>query len=250
LKRKYPTSTYAKILVNPEYIKEAKVAAEKQKNIYKEAYEEFRVGNLRSSQEKLVKAKSEGETSFTPQLELLEILITGKTEDVTRYQFELGEFIKKYPDSELKQYAENLLSASKSFLERTEKAKGIRFVNSLDEPHYLVVMYRTEDKITNTMTQALEDFNSKTVKDKNLKTSNLRFNESLSLTLVSDFPDRSQSIEYFDKVKAYTAKMHSLASYKFDIFVITKDNFQIFYRTKALDEYLTFFDRNYQAKNQ
>ena len=27
---------------------------------------------------------------------------------------------------------------------------------------------------------------------------------------------------------------------------LTKDNFQIFYRTKSLDEYLTFFDKNYQ----
>jgi tetratricopeptide (TPR) repeat protein len=250
LKRKYPASTFAKILVNPEYLKEAQVAAEKQKSIYKDAYEEYKYGNLRTSQEKINKAKEEGETTFTPQLELLEILITGKTEDVTRYQFQLGEFIKKYPDHELKPYADNLLASSKSLLERTEKAKGIRFVNSFEEPHYLVVVYRTEDKLASGMTQTLEDFNNKLFKGKNLKTSNLRFNEYLSLTFVSEFTDRAPAADYFDKVKAQVAKLPSLSSYKFDIFVITKDNFQIFYRTKALDEYLTFFDRNYQTKNQ
>ena len=251
LKDKYPNSTFAKILINPNYLKETSVAVEKQKLIYKEAYTLFTQGNLRLSQDQINLAKAAGETNFTPQLELLEILITGKTEDATRYQFELAEFIKKYPDnSELKSYAENLLASSKSFLEKTEKAKGIRFVNSLDEPHYLVVVYRTEDKITDLFTQTLANFNTQSFKAKNLKTSNLKFNEVYSISFVSELSDRTTAADYFDKMKAHLVKTPSLTNYKFDIFVITKDNFQIFYRTKALDEYLTFFDRNYQTKNQ
>jgi len=250
LKDKYPNSTFAKILINPNYLKETSVAVEKQKMIYKGAYALFNQGNLRASQDQINRAKAAGETNFTPQLELLEILITGKTEDATRYQFELGEFIKKYPDSELKPYAENLLASSKSFLEKTEKAKGIRFVNSLDEPHYFVIVHKTEDKITDLLTQTLADFNNQSFKGKNLKTSNLKFNDVYSISFVSELPDRATAADYFDKVKAQLGKMPSLTNHKFDTFVITKDNFQIFYRTKALDEYLTFFDRNYQAKNQ
>ncbi len=250
LKEKYPNSTFAKILINPNYLKETSVAVEKQKSIYKEAYSLYNQGKLRLSQDQINQAKAAGETNFTPQLELLEVLITGKTEDATRYQYELAEFIKKYPDNELKSYAENLLASSKSFLEKTEKAKGIRFVNSLDEPHYLVVVYKTEDKITDLLTQTLADFNNQSFKGKNLKTSNLKFNDVYSISFVSELADRTTSADYFDKMKVQLGKMPSLANYKFDIFVITKDNFQIFYRTKALDEYLTFFDRNYQTKNQ
>ena len=247
LKEKYPDSQFTKILINPNYLQETRVAAEKQQVIYKEAYQAYQDGNLRVSQEIVNKAKAVGETSFTPQLELLEILITGKTEDVTRYQFELAEFIKKYPDHELKTYAENLLNSSKAFL---EKAKGIRFVNSLEEPHYLVIMYKTEDKITDELTKRVEDFDKQYFKEQNLKTTNLRFNETRSLTLVSEFATKAPALDYFDKLKPQVDKMPSLTKYKFDIFVVTKDNFQIFYRTKALDEYLTFFDRNYQTKNQ
>jgi len=250
LKEKYPNSTFAKILVNPNYLQETRVAAEKQQVIYKEAYEAYLAGNLRLSQEIIQKAKAMGETSFTPQLELLEILITGKTEDVTRYQFQLDEFIKKYPEHELKTYAENLLNSSKTFLEKVEKAKGIRFVNSLEEPHYLVIIYKTEDKITDELTQKVENFDKQFYKEQALKTSNLKYNELYSLTLVSEFANRTPALDYFDKLKGQLGKLPSLTKYKFDIFVITKDNFQIFYRTKALDEYLTFFDRNYQTKNQ
>lgn len=250
LKDKYPSSTFAKILINPNYLKETSVAVEKQKVIYKDAYTSFSKGNLRLSQDQINQAKAAGETSFTPQLELLEILITGKTEDATRYQYQLGEFVKKYPDSELKPYAEKLLSSSKEFLEKTEKAKGIRFVNALDEPHYFVVVYKTEDKLTDQLTQTLENFNNQNFKGKNLKTSNLKFNDVYSICFVSEIADRPSASDYFDKVRIQLGRMPSLTTYKFDTFVITKDNFQIFYRTKALDEYLTFFDRNYQTKNQ
>ncbi len=247
LKEKYPDSQFTKILINPNYLQETRVAAEKQQVIYKDAYQAYLAGNLRVSQEIVNKAKAVGETSFTPQLELLEILITGKTEDVTRYQFELDEFIKKYPDHELKTYAENLLNTSKAFL---EKAKGIRFVNSLEEPHYLVIMYKTVDKITDELTRRVEDFDKQYFREQNLKTTNLKFNDVYSLTMVSEFASKTPALDYFDKLKPQVDKMPSLAKYKFDIFVVTKDNFQIFYRTKALDEYLTFFDRNYQTKNQ
>jgi tetratricopeptide (TPR) repeat protein len=250
LKNNYPSSTFAKILINPNYLKETSVAVEKQKLVYKEAYNEFAAGNLRLSQDKINQAKTEGETTFTPQLELLEILITGKTEDITQYQFQLTEFIKKYPDSELKSYAANLLASSKKLLERTEKAKAIRFVNSLEEPHYLIIVYKTENALTDQFTQVLENFNNQSFKGKNLKTSNLKFDDTQSITFVSEVPDRTMAIDYFEKLRLHLTNLNSLANYKFDTFVITKDNFQIFYRTKALDEYLTFFDRNYQTKNQ
>jgi hypothetical protein len=44
--------------------------------------------------------------------------------------------------------------------------------------------------------------------------------------------------------------MTPLGNYNFHNFVITKDNFDIFYRTKGLDEYIQFFEKNYQAQNQ
>jgi hypothetical protein len=69
-------------------------------------------------------------------------------------------------------------------------------------------------------------------------------------TIVIELPNRESALSYFDKFLAQIATAKPLSNYKFYSFVITKDNFQLFYRTKALDEYLTFFDRNYQKQNQ
>jgi hypothetical protein len=100
------------------------------------------------------------------------------------------------------------------------------------------------------MTTDIEQFNNASFKDKKLETSNLVLNEELTLTMVTELKDKAAALDYSDKLTSWLAQRPSLTSYKFDNFVITKDNFQIFYRTKALDEYLTFYDRNYKAQNQ
>ena len=231
-------------------MRETSVAAEKQKLIYKEAYAFYQANNLRPAQDRIRLAMQEGETAFTPQLELLKILVVGKTEDVTRYQFELGEFIKKYPDDALKPYAEQLLAASKTLIAKLERSKGIQFIKSMEGVHSFVVVYTTEDRITNPVSTALEKFNASQWKDLKLNTSNIILNEEKTITIVTDLPNLESALSYFDKFLAQIAKDKPFSNYKFYSFVITKDNFQIFYRTKALDEYLTFFDRNYQKQNQ
>ncbi len=250
LKEKHPNSTYTRILINPDYLKETSVAAEKQKLIYKEAYTAFQAGNLRDAQEKIIQALQVGETTFSQNLELLQILITGKTEDITKYQFDLSEFVKKHPDGSLKLYAELLLASSKEFQKKLEKAKGIRYVKAPEAPHYFSILYKTSNKIADRVSYTLDMFNAKRkTKDQKLITTSLNFDDEMSVTFVTGFANQQSAQEYFDQFKGQLANLKPFSDYNFSSFVITKNNFDLFYRTKALDEYLTFFDRNYKKEN-
>lgn len=249
LKDQYPNATVTKILLNPNYLKETSVAAEKQKLLYKEGYAYFLQNNLRAAQEKLALAQQVGETTFTPQLDLFKILITGKTEDVARYQYELESYIKKYPAEPSKAYAEELLASSKNLLAKLEKAKGIQFNTTLTGIHYFITIHKSTDKITVPVDNALDKFNTQW-KNLKLTTSNLALNDESIITMVVELPDKETALSYFDKFLAQLSNTKPFSNYKFYNFVITKENFQTFYRTKALDEYLTFFDRNYQKQNQ
>lgn len=246
LKREYPTSTYSKILLNPDYLKETTVAQEKQKLLYKEAYADFRRNNLRGTQEKLRQANLLGETPFTPQLELLQILITGKTEDVTRYKFELGEFIKKNPEGELHAYAEQLLAGTKTFVEKAERARGIRFIASFEEPHYFVLLHRIQDQASASISQRLDALGQEKFRNLKLAATNLIFDDVYAMTFVGDLPSQKEATEFLNEFESRLAKEKPFSTLNFHNFVITKDNFNIFYRNKALDEYLSFFDRYYK----
>lgn len=249
LKSKHPNSTFAKILINPDYLHESSVAVERQKTLYKTAYEKFRVQNYIGSRDAIEEALSLGETPFVPTLELLNILIVGDTEDISVYQYQLDQFIKKYPQHELNAYANKLLVASRDFQKLEEKRKGIQFIPSFEEPHYFVMVYRKADKIDGKLSAALENFNKNTFADRNLKTSNLILSDEYSITFVADLPGKASAMEYFKSFSEKRGTMAELRNYNFHNFVITKDNFDIFYRTKGLDEYLNFFEKNYQTRN-
>ena len=245
LKRDFPNSTFTKILLNPDYLRETSITAEKQKMMYKEAYQDFLKGQLVASSHKIDEAKLLGESNFIPQLDLLKILITGKTEDITRYQYELGEFSKKYPNSPLHAYAKQLLDASNEFKKKVERASGIRFIPDFTSPHQFVIVHRRNDNLSTPFVFALEKLNQTEFRKTSLQTTNLAFNDDLTMTFVLEFKDYKLANEYLNTAQSKVLSQPQFANHKFDIFVISRDNFSTFWRTRALDEYLAFYDRNY-----
>lgn len=249
LKEKHPNSTFARILANPDYLKESGEAAEKQKKLYRVAYDNFQIGNYAEARTVIADAEALGETAFKPRLDLLKILITGETDDISRYQLELEEYAKTYPDGELTPYAKNLLASSRQFTLNQEKSQGIAFVKSFEEPHYFILVYEKSTKLSEPATADLEKFNTQYFKDLKLRTSNLILDDQHALTMVTQLPDLATAMDYR---RTFTEKLNTLngiRNQKFNSFVITKDNFNIFYRTKGLDEYSQFFEKNYPAKN-
>jgi tetratricopeptide (TPR) repeat protein len=250
LKNEHPTSTFTRILINPDYLQESSQVAEKQKVLYKEAYQIFEGGHYDSANHVVEEALRMGETSFNPTLKLLQLLVIGKTEDISRYQYSLQEYIKNYPDTEQAQYAQKLLEASREFEQAEEKRKGIQYYTSFDEPHYFVMVYPRKQNANEVTAAALEKFNESRFKQAKLKTSHLVLNEELAITFVSDLDGKKAAIDYFQSFSENLPGIAELRNHKFDNFVITKENFDIFYRTKGLNEYLRFFEKNYQTKNQ
>lgn len=250
LKTKHPESTFAKILINPEYLHESGLAVEKQKALYKKAYEDFQARNYIGANFALEEADALGQTSFTPTLKLLPVLITAQTEDISKYQFQLETYIKTYESDPLAAYAKKLLEASRQFQKDQEKRKGIQYVPSFDEPHYFVIVYKRADKLDGVVSGALETFNQKVFPGQGLKTTNLILNDDYGITFVADLNGKNAAIDYFKSFIENRPTMTGLRTYNLSNFVITKDNFDIFYRTKGLDEYIQFFEKNYRIENQ
>ena len=250
LKEEHPNSTFTKILLNPDFLKESGEAVEKQKQLYKTAYEHFEAGDYKASLSTIDEAYAIGENNFTPTLELLKILIAGKTEDISQYQYMLQEFIKKYAENEMGAYAKKLLEASQSFQKSQERKEGIQYIRSLEEPHYFLIVYKTEENLSMGASSALSKFNTENFMGLQLKTSNMVFNDMYTLTLVADLPGISTALDYRKTFNEKLPALTEFRNHKFHNFVITKDNFDILYRTKGLDEYLKFFERNYPAEVQ
>jgi hypothetical protein len=250
LKTDFPNSTFAKILINPAYLQESSLAAEKQKGLYKIAYEFYENGNFRAADSVIKISHQFGETSFSPSLELLEVLITGETEDISQYQYKLGLLAEKYPELPVSAYAKTLLEKSRNFLEVQEKTRGIQYDKFVEQPHYFVLVHRRSEKLEELVSTGLELFNQTYFAEHSLNISNLTLSDEYSITFVADIPNVTTAIDYYHTFIEKLPTINGFRNHKFDNFVITKDNFDTFYRTKGLNEYLQFFEKTYPKKKQ
>ncbi|MTI19847.1 tetratricopeptide repeat protein, partial [Fulvivirga sp. RKSG066] len=183
---KYPNTTYAKLLANPNYTEESTEANEQQKKVYGKAYELYTNGQYDEATSMLNEALNEyQETIFTPRLKLLKILIIGKTEDINLYQYQLSEFIKSNPDSEITPYADELLEASRNFLAKQQRLLGTEFVKYFEQEHYFVLIYDSKLQQADQLTEKIEAFNASAYPEENFKTSNLILNKERTMIMVS-----------------------------------------------------------------
>ena len=242
----FPNTTYAKLILNPNYREESNAISEKLKKVYQQAYAYFKIDSLDQSMAMIEKGLTEyPDNMFKNHLELLKTLIVARTEGVYNYQFALSGFIEKHPDSELTPYAEELLKAIESHKQAVAKKRGVEFNDDLGGPHYFVMIYQNKDQISETALNKIEEHLSK-YPTPDLKTSNLILDDANSMILVSDFKSPKDAMDFFQSLKKEESPLNSLENYKLNNFVITKENFQILYTTKGLDFYVKFFNKNYQ----
>ncbi|MDH5382315.1 MAG: tetratricopeptide repeat protein, partial [Cyclobacteriaceae bacterium] len=133
----FPNSTFSRLIINPNYTKESSQTAEKLKLLYDSAYTFFINDDFINSRKIISHALTNFEQiKISDRFKILNLLIIGKTENITQYQYELDQFIKNNPESELNGYAKELLEASRTFQDRLLKS-NVKFIEYFEQEHYV-----------------------------------------------------------------------------------------------------------------
>ncbi len=246
LLNKYPNSIFSKLVRNPNYREESNVASEKLKTYYSKAFQLYQIDSLKQALAVIKEGNAKyPDNSFTDNMNLLQILITGKEDGIYKYQYELENFKKKFPDSELLNYVDTLLNTSREFQQEEMEKKEIHYLQYFDQLHYFVIIYPSRGNFADQLPVAIDDFDKTNFPDNQLKIGNLTFDDSNSMMLVNEFPNSEAAIDYYKKFNNKVSLIKDNPTLKIYNFVISKDNFQILYQTKGLKEYLEFFEKNY-----
>lgn len=246
LKSKFPDSIYAKLVDNPYYREESFAVSEKLKELYQKLYKEYKSGNYSKvifSVDSALRVHPENE--FSDNIKLLQILAMGQSDGNRKYQYELGNFPKIYPESELVPYASTLLAAAEEFQQNRYNSARARFIKDFNQKHLFVIVYNIKESTNQKISTLVEEFlNAKNFST--LKTGNLILNKEKSMLLVNEFPGKATAEGFSKLFKENVSLADNFKGEKIDVFVITEDNFDIFYRTKDVSAYLNFFEKNYQ----
>ena len=240
----HDTSIYAKLAINPNYINERDQENEDYKKIYVKAYHLYETRQAKLSQQLVDSAlSSKPSNEYVDNLALLQAMNLGQLEGIYKYQFELNNFIRDYKESDLVPYAEALLKRSQEFQINLYSSSKAKYIRNFDTNHYFILVYPFKEELTDPVSDELQQYIKKI--GYQLSTGNIVLDETHALVLVNEFANKTEAQSFLNRFKKEEQISSKFAPERFYPMVITNENFQIFYETKDLDSYFTFFDKNY-----
>jgi tetratricopeptide (TPR) repeat protein len=246
LVNQFPETLYAKLIENPNYLAEISEAEERLQRLYKIAFDFYEAGRLNEASLLVDRAMAEYPNSdFIDNLELLKILISGKAEGIYKYQYLLQEFVKNHENSELIDYANTLLETSKKFQEDQKRKEGINFVKEFDHEHFFIIAFENKDNLADEISEKMSAYTERVFAGKALKTGSLNLTEDRSFILINVFANRKDALDFLHKVQKDETLFTANEKLKFDTFVISRENFQVLFQSKAIGAYLEFYKENY-----
>ena len=245
----YPESKYAKLLQDADYLK---VLAQKERELeeyYEKTYAYFKSENF-SEVGKRQKQVNDlfPENPLQPKFDLLGAMVVGHTGDKIAYMKALEDVIKKHPEDEVKDKAEEILKYLRKGGKKSNKSnkKGAKYQYKPNSRHYFVVAFEGFSQKINTATNGLSDFNMGNFKTDKLKVNPMLLDPKNQIVLVKDFKNAEKAKIYFKTLKEQESDIFKGLDVPFKTFIISKSNFSQYFKDKKADVYYEFFLENYQ----
>lgn len=111
----YPNSAFARLIGNPNYVRDGNLADNQVKNLYANAYQYYEDRNYEEANNLIEQALQQYPgNNLTERLHLLRVLIIGRTQKGDNFKKALNGFMEQYPQSNLIPYVENMLKNSET----------------------------------------------------------------------------------------------------------------------------------------
>ena len=259
---RFPNSTYALMLTNPNYFKEVSDKVSEENQFYQATYDLYQNNEFTKALEKadqgLVKYKG---SKLEPQFNLLKSLCIGKTLDLRSFRTSLDDIVLRYPKTEVSETATNILA----YIRRQEvqlasgqpndTTKQVDVNDALvktavaykqpDGEHLFVVLVPRKSNM-NQLKFNIVSFNVDAFINIDLSVNNQPFNEFFELIRVEKFKDSKQAMEYYQAAIRKEGLLNPLKPSDYSDFIISSENYTLFIEDKSLADYLNFFKATYK----
>jgi tetratricopeptide (TPR) repeat protein len=253
----YPTSTFAKVLTDPNYVKELANEEFQVNKYYDDAYSTFRSGKAQDALKMCTDSKVRfgAENPLASRFALLSAFCTGKIQGVDAYKFALNEVISRYPNTDEERRAKEvlrLLGGASANLpgdgERSDPESGDRFKLDDDAIHFIMLVL--DNKANQEEIKAkISDYNQQFHSLQKISISSLFLGDDEAtqklVIILRRFENRKPAMDYYSGVqKNHNAFIPSGTNY--EIYPINMSNYREILRYKTTDGYREFFEAKYK----
>ncbi|MCS6980497.1 MAG: hypothetical protein NZM15_10425 [Flavobacteriales bacterium] len=258
--QQYPESDYARMLSDPDYMRNLALRDKQAEALYEMAWQEYKLFRFGSAISLCEKGLSEyGKSSAAPRFALLKAKTAGGLYGRERYLAELDSVVKKYGGTESATEAQRILdylkgagsSASEGNKEKTAEPKN---VDSKDvykpapaTPHFVVLTLPEGSKAGPQLQKAIAQFNGMQYSLQTFDVSLIALgtDPAFPCIVVKELNNKDVALEYLRQLLASDALMEYPDAF-LDTFVITKENFVKLLQRTNIQEYLRFYFENYK----
>lgn len=268
---KYGNTNYARLLQNPNFVKEQEEIRKRDEQLYANTYDAFMRGEWNTVQRNATNFINENSDSdLVPNFDFLNTMCTARNADTTQFKLALLDFIDRHPKHELKQAAENLLAyfgtgdidaliadlkSRPEVVKQQQSEDGkspyseeiVEAEYKFDEmaEHYYVIYFKSEQVDDKRLAFEIRNFN---IFNFNMRTFNVvtsTFNSNYSMITVRPFRNMRQSVNYSKMIANSEDVFNKLRNVDYKIFVISAENFKLLTESRNLNSYMEFYNANY-----
>lgn len=261
----YPESDFAKLIVNPSYYKELQGKKKEATTLYEDTYTAFRnqqyymvINNAAIAMEKYP-----ADSALFPKFEYLKALSLGKIEVEDSLVSAMQKIITRYPKSEVRPMAEKVLA----MLGKTQGGQAIKPPGTapgdttknapLPAPveklysyipgavHFFVLLVDGKLVDVNALKIKISDFNTRFYDLDNLQVNSILLDGTREMVTVSNFDNAEKGLGYYIAINESKYIFTKLESSGYDDFIISTENYPVFYKNKDVKQYLQFFQKSY-----
>lgn len=272
---KYSETDYAEIIRNPEYNKEVLAKKNRVSSLYEETYQAFTRGQYRMvllySDQAIGQYKDK---DLIPRFQYLRAIALGKTLNADTMLVALNKLVLTYPTHPvtpvaqeiINKYGKNKPSPQANANQGTTTAGAGSapttmgtapfgtgsdtlapdiYKVSLNTSHFYIMMVNEKYVNVNATKIRISDFISKNFGSSNLSVNAIVIDGGWQMITVSSFRNSQLAMDFYKSISLSEYIMAQLGKDDFRQFVISMENYPVFYREKKYEGYLNFFRANY-----
>jgi TolA-binding protein len=246
----YPESPFAKLLSGTEEVSTEAAENEHEAEIlYEATYKAFGQGKFQVVIDNTASAvKKHPSSSLLPNFEFLAAMCEGRKGDTTRLRAALTGVVQRYPQHPITELAQEMLDMLDP-IKRGELTGAIEkeiFKANPDAPHVFVLAIELRTFSQHKEIQLkLANFNDTNFRNNRLRITNMLYGQQYQLLVVRELPNERKGLEYIQVAREHNELLKGLPAGKYHTFIAAKENFNDMYKNNQLEEYLSFYQKNY-----
>ena len=257
---KYPTSSYAQFINDPEYFKKLQEKERESSDFYGKTYDAFEQGQyfrVKMNSERAMQLY-ETDTAMIPRFAFLHAVATGRLVSIDSMAFELYRLVRDYPNSGITNYARNVLEhineeyhlglvltdINKEGGEEPEVKKVSPYTYEPNSEHFVMIVCNTKLVRVDPLKVRISDFNKREHRTKSLNLRSVILDDNRTLVTLGNFEGEQQAADYITSMFLNDYVFGGIDEANYKIVPISGKNYPVFYQSKDIDEYIQFMESN------